>query len=133
MFASIIVREDDSKEADLIAYGLVNRQAVIRLEAYTWATFSECVAYPADTAPAMGLENNVAYEGAYLVGAQIPAGRYIASIVEKAPLSSYSIYDGILGTDANLVKFEVLHDDVMIELIEGEYIELSGCLITKAQ
>lgn len=74
----------------------------------------------------------MAGEGAYLVGMQIPAGKYVVSTLEKAPLSSYSVYDGIMGTEASLVKFEVLHEDVSIDLADGQYIELSGCMMTKA-
>ena len=63
------------------------------------------------------------------MGSQLPAGRYTAAVTERAPLSSYSVYDGILGTDGRLVKFEVLHENTVLELRDGEYIELSGCTL----
>ena len=132
VFASVIVRADDSVDAERIAYGLVNRQVMIHFNDDTWVTISEASAYPMEEAPVKGLENDVAGEGAYLVGMQIPAGKYVVSTLEKAPLSSYSVYDGIMGTEASLVKFEVLHDDVSIDLADGQYIELSGCMMTKA-
>ena len=50
--------------------------------------------------------------------------------MEKAPLASYSIYGGILGTGAQLLKFEVLHDAVTLDLTDGDYIVLSGCELT---
>ena len=63
----------------------------------------------------------------------LPAGRYAARPAEKAPLSSYSVYSGILGTGAQLLKFEVLHETVALELQEGEYVELSGCTLTRQE
>lgn len=131
ILSTITVRTNDSADSDLIAYGLINHQAMVHLDEGTWVTLSEVTAYPLSDSPAKGLEDGVAGEGAYVVGLHIPAGTYTVSATEKAPLSSYSVYDGMLGTDAQLIKFEVLHDDVSVELAEGEYIELSGCQITQ--
>lgn len=125
MFASVIVREDDSEDSSLVAHHLINHQLVVRLRAGTWLTLSEARAYPISLAPA--IENATTSEGGYLVGVSIPEGSYTVHISDKAPLSSYSIYDDILGTDAQLVKFEVVHDTMEIELKDGDYIELSGC------
>ena len=130
MFASVIVREGDSEEAGLMTYHLINRQLIIRFTAGTWVTLTEACARP--VAQAASQEADAAGEGGYLVGTTLPAGRYVATAIEKAPLSSYSIYDGILDTGSQLTKFEVLREPVTVELSEGEYIELSGCTLTAA-
>ena len=130
LFASVLVRAGEDESSPVLTYSLINAQAVIRLRADTWLTLTEARAWTLESAPARGIDGRVVHEGSYLVGAQIPAGRYVASIVEKAPLPSYSVYSDVLGTDAQLIKFEVLHDDAPVDLREGDYIELSGCILT---
>ena len=125
MFASVIVRESDAEDSNLLAHHLINHQLVVRLQPDTWLTLSEAKAYPISQAPK--IEDGVTGEGGYLVGVQIPAGVYAVCLTEKAPLSSYSIYDDIIGTNAQLIKFEVVHEAMTIELHDGEYVELSGC------
>lgn len=125
MFASVIVREDIGESANLISHNLINRQCVIHLNAGTSLTLSEASACP--IAMARPNADGVVGEGGYLVGTLLPAGRYDVIPLEKAPLTSYSVYDGVLGTNAQLIKFEMLHGNVTIELNDGEYIELSGC------
>ena len=44
VFASVIVRADDSVDAERIAYGLVNRQVMIHFDDDTWVTLSEASA-----------------------------------------------------------------------------------------
>ena len=68
-------------------------------------------------------------EGGYLVGVQLPAGDYVAQPQDLAPLSSYSVYTGILGTDAQLTQFQLLHEATPLTLKDGDYVELSGCSI----
>ena len=128
MFASLIVREDAAEDSGLVSHHIVNGQAVIRLNVDTWVTLSECRAYPLKLAPVS--PEGPWGEGGYLVGATLPEGTYQCTIVDMAPLSSYSVYDGILGTDAHLTKFEVLREAATLELHAGEYIELSGCGLT---
>lgn len=125
VFASVIVREDASEESGLVAHHLVNGQAVIHLAENKWLTLSEAKAYPISSAEIS--KDGVTGEGGYLVGVQLPAGEYVARMLENAPLPSYSIYDGIIGTNAQLIKFEVLHEETAVTLSDGEYIELSGC------
>lgn len=125
VFASVIVRTDESEDSDLVSHHLINGQAVIRLREDTWLTLSEARAYPLSQAPRD--DDGVYGEGGYWVGQTLPAGTYALSPADKAPLSSYSVYDGILGTDAQLTKFEVLHGTIAITVRAGEYIELSGC------
>ena len=124
MFASVMVRESADEASALVSHDLVNGQCVIRLREGTWVTLNEVVAVP--IAQAAPISDGIVPEGSYLVGSQLPAGRYAVTPVEGAPLASYSIYDGILGTDAQLLKFEVLRESAEIILIDGEYIELSG-------
>ncbi|MBR1559828.1 MAG: hypothetical protein IJ646_06275 [Clostridia bacterium] len=131
MFASVIIRESQAEDSNLLAHHLIDHQLVVRLEAGTWITFSEARAYPLDQAPVA--EDGVTGEGGYLVGALLPAGWYDVRLTDFAPLSSYSIYDGILGTGAQLTKFEVLRDTARIVLSDGEYIELSGCWLSPAE
>ena len=130
MFASVIVRENCSESANLISHNLINRQCVMRLAANTCLTLSEASACPIEEA--RPIEDQTTGEGGYLVGPLLPAGSYAVKPVDNAPLSSYSVYDGILGTGAQLIKFEVLHGIVNIELGDGEYIELSGCTLGPA-
>ena len=125
VFASVIVREDANEDSGVVSSHIINGQAVIRLFEGTWMTLSEARAYPLAQAPVV--ENGTAGEGGYLVGATLPAGTYAICPNDWAPLSSYSVYDGILGTGAQLIKFEVLHDRSAIALSDGDYIELSGC------
>jgi len=132
MFASLIVREDAAEDSGLVSHHLINGQAVIRLSADTWVTLSECRAYPLKQAPVS--QEGPWNEGGYLVGETLPEGVYQCVIADMAPLSSYSVYDGILGTNAQLTKFEVLREAATLELHNGEYIELSGCgLITSTE
>lgn len=128
VFASVIVREGVTEDSGLISHHLINRQAVVRLSEGKWMTLTEAQAYPLNLAPRA--EDGYADEGGYLVGVTIPAGRYSAQLIEKAPLSSYSVYDNILGADEQLIKFEVIRENTEITLNAGEYIELSGCRLT---
>ena len=125
LFASVSVHKEADPESTLIIHHLINGQAVIRLKSDTWVTFSEACAYPISTAPRD--EDGVYAEGGYWVGETLPAGRYALSLIDGAPLSSYSIYDDILGVNAQLIKFEVLHEPISITVHDGDYIELSGC------
>ena len=127
MFASVIIREEAAEDSGLVSHNLINRQCVIHLTEGTWVTLSEAKACPLEAfKPGEDLSTG---EGGYLVGAMLPAGRYEVYPGDMAPLSSYSIYNGILGTGAQLIKFEVLHDHVAVDLNDGEYIELSGCML----
>ena len=73
-------------------------------------------------------------EGAYLVGKQLPEGDYLVNVADKAPLSSYSVYSGIVGSGKEeLIKFEVLHAETELTLETGNYIELSGATMTHIQ
>ena len=130
VFASVMLRENNSEDAGLLMSHLVNGQAAIHLAKDTWLTLSEARAYPLSQSPYQF--TGEAGEGGYLVGAMLPAGDYEVCPVEKAPLSSYSVYDGILGTGAQLTKFEVLREAAVVSLAEGEYLELSGCTIRQA-
>lgn len=131
VFANVAVREDASEDAPLVMHQLINGQAVIRFPEGAWVVLSEARAFPLAQVPMTSDE--VLGEGGYLAGALIAAGRYTVSPAEKAPLSSYSVYDGILGTGAQLIRFEVLHEPVDIALADGDYVELSGCTIARAQ
>ena len=130
IFPSVIVREGAATDSHLESYEIVLNQAVIQLTAGTYVIFNDAVAYPYDSAPEATLVDGVGEEGGYWVGVQIPAGKYLISAADKAPLSSYSIYAGILGTDAALIRFEVVNDPIEIELVTGQYISLSGCTIS---
>ena len=127
VFASVVVRNGDSPDAELILHKLVTGRADIRLTKGTWVTFSELRVCPLGSEPeALDPDGSVG-EGAYLVGRQLAPGRYTVSPVDRAPLSSYSVYTDMLGTQAQLIKFEVLHEAVALNLSEGDYVELSGC------
>ena len=130
VFAGVVVRAGEAADADLINYSVINRQVMIHLTSGTCVTISEARALSLEAVTVAGLENGTVAEGSYLVGLQIPAGSYTAKMMDKAPLSSYSVYDGILGTNAQLIKFEILHGDAALELSEGDYVELSGCELT---
>ena len=132
VFATVIVRSGSSEDDDLVTYHLINNRAAIHLNAGTCVTLSEAVACPLAMI-GEALPEELDGEGGYMVGPMLPAGRYVVSPMEKAPLSSYSVYNGILGTDARLTKFEALNDNVEVELNEGDYIELSGCTISPAE
>ena len=129
IFPSVIVREGATADSHLENYELIINQAVMQLNAGTYVTFNDSIAYPYDSAPEMGLVDGVGDEGGYWVGVQIPAGSYRIEANDKAPLSSYSIYTGILGTEAQLVRFELVYDPIETELVTGQYIALSGCSI----
>ena len=132
MFASVVVRTGDSVEDALILHKLVSGQADIHLPKNVWVTFSEVRVWPLGSEPAFEGEDGAVGEGAYLVGTQLPAGRYTVSVADKAPLSSYSVYSGIVNSGEQLIKFEVLHGDSELELVEGNYIELSGATMRPA-
>lgn len=125
VFASMVVRREAAEDSELLSHHLINGQSVVRLKPNTWVTLSEARAYPLSRAPRS--EEGPWGEGGYLVGETLPAGTYQLVISDMAPLSSYSVYDGILDTDAQLIRFELLHGPAEITLNAGEYIELSGC------
>ncbi len=129
VFASVAIRDDDSADAAPILHKLVIGRAVIRLTRGTWVTFSELRVCPLGHEPEAWCPDGSVGEGAYLVGRQIAPGRYTVTPLDRAPLSSYSVYTDILGTQAQLIKFEVLHEAVALNLSEGEYVELSGCAL----
>ena len=125
VFASVIVREGVTEDSGLVAHHLVNRQAAVRFTEGKWLTLTETRAYPLALAPKA--EDGNAGEGGYVVGVTLPAGTYTVLLNDKAPLSSYSVYDGVLGSGEQLLKFEVIREATDITLDPGEYIELSGC------
>ena len=125
VFASVIVREGVTEDSGLVAHHLINRQAAVRFTEGKWLTLTEARAYPLSLAPKV--EDGRADEGGYVVGTTLSAGAYTVQLVEKAPLSSYSIYDGVLGSGEQLLKFEVIREATDVTLNPGEYIELSGC------
>ena len=133
MFASVVVRAGDSADDALILHKLVSGQADIHLARNTWVTFSEVRAWPLGEEPTTVGQDGLAREGAYLVGTQLPAGRYRVSLADKAPLSSYSVYSGIVGSGEQLIKFELLHEETELTLAEGSYIELSGATMQPMQ
>lgn len=133
MFASVVVRAEESPDSLLILHKLVSGQADIHLSRDTWVTLSELKAWPMGAEPDARQPDGSVGEGAYLVGTQLPAGHYVAVPDAKAPLSSYSVCSGILGTDALQYKFVVLHDAESLELASGNYVELSGCTLSPEQ
>ena len=134
MFASVVVRAGNSVEDPLILHKLVSRQADIHLVRNTWVTFSEVRAWPLGAEPSLINEDGAVGEGAYLVGKQLPAGDYLVSAMDKAPLSSYSVYSGIVGSGKEeLIKFEVLHGEAELTLAAGDYVELSGATMKNIQ
>lgn len=132
IFPSVMVRDSDAQDSELKEYDLVINHAVVRMNAGDYVTLTDVFAYPFDLAPAVEPVNGLYDEGGYWVGMQLDAGDYVIESVDKAPLSSYSVYDGVLGTSASLLKFEVVYDSVNITLETGEYIALSGCTIRPA-
>lgn len=127
MFASAVVRAGKSIDDPLILHKFVSGQADIHLVRNTWVTFSEVRAWPLGAEPSLMDGDGTVKEGAYLVGKQIPAGDYLVSVADKAPLSSYSVYSGIVGSGKEeLIKFEVLHGEAELTLAAGDYVELSG-------
>lgn len=133
VFASVVVRAGDSAGDALILHKLVSGQADLHLSKGTWVTLAEVLAWPLGAEPSLLGEDGSAGEGAYLVGEQLPPGDYVAVPEGKAPLSSYSVYSGILGAEAQLTKFEVLHGEVTLALEQGDYVELSGCRLNPAE
>ena len=125
VFASVIVREGVTEDSGLVAHHLVNRQAAVRFTEGKWLTLTEARAYPLALAPKA--QDGNAGEGGYVVGVTLSAGTYTVLLIDKAPLSSYSIYDGVLGSGEQLLKFEVIREATDINLNPGEYLELSGC------
>ena len=95
VFAGVSTREGNAEGSALISHHLINRQAVVRLNADTWVTLTGARAYPISQA---AMATGAVGEGGYLVGATLPAGGYIVNKAEKVPLSSYSVYDGVLDS-----------------------------------
>ena len=134
MFASVIVRAGKNPDDPLVVHKLVSGQADIHLVRNTWVTFFEVRAWPLGAEPSLMGDDGAVGEGAYLVGKQLPVGSYTVSVADKAPLSSYSVYSGILGSGKEeLIKFEVLHGDTELTLNAGDYVELSGATMTFIQ
>ena len=134
MFASVVVRAGNSVDDALILHKLVSGQVDIHLVRNTWVTFSEVRVWPLGAEPSLMDEDGAVGEGAYLVGRQLPEGRYAVSPMDKAPLSSYSVYSGIVGSGKEeLIKFELLHGETELALAAGDYVELSGATMKYMQ
>ena len=128
VFPSVVVREGADNGA-LVLHKLISGQADIRLKKGQWVCLTEVEAWPLGSEPRRQQPDGTAPEGAYLVGVQLEAGDYRVELIDRAPLSDYNIYSGILCTDANLIRIEVLREPVTLTLSEGVYIELSGCTL----
>lgn len=133
MFASVVVRREEDSNSALILHKLITGQADISLRRDTWVTLSEVRAWPLGKEPSRAGADGTLPEGAYLVGVQLPAGRYRIARLETAPLSSYTLYAGIPGDTGKLMRFEVIHDPMELDLEEGDYIELSGCTLASIE
>ena len=127
IFPSVMVRQGASADSQLLYYEMLIHQAVIQLTPGTYLTLSDALAYPFDEAPEAGLVDGVGEEGGYWIGVQVPAGRYMIRPDDNAPLSSFSIYSGILGTNAQTLRFELIYEETEVILETGQYIMLSGC------
>ena len=125
VFASVAIRGGVTEDSELLGHHIVNRQIAIHLSKGTWVTLTDARAYPLAIAPRS--EDGRAGEGGYLVGVTLPSGDYVLSLEDKAPLCSYSVYDGALNSGEQLLKFELIHETTEITLDAGQYIELSGC------
>lgn len=131
VFPSVVVREGVNEDSGLVSHHLINRQAVVRLEEGRWLTLTDARACPLSRATMT--ESEIVDEGGYLVGTTLAAGKYRVSLIERAPLSSYSVYDGVLGSGEQLLKFEVIRETTELSLNDGEYVELSGCRLEPAE
>ena len=129
IFPTLTVRQGASADSQLLNYEMIINQAVVQLTAGTYLTISDAVAYPFDSAPESGLVDGIGAEGGYWVGVQIPAGRYLVVPDEKAPISNFSVFSGILGTNAQTLRFELIHEPVELEMETGQYVVLSGCTL----
>lgn len=134
IFPSVVVRAGNGVDDALILHKLVSGQVDIHLVRNTWVTFSEVRVWPLGAEPSLMDEDGTVGEGAYLVGRQLPEGRYTVSPSDKAPLSSYSVYSGIVGSGKEeLIKFELLHGEAELALAAGDYVELSGATMKYMQ
>ena len=131
VFPSVVVREGVNEDSGLVSHHLINRQAVVRLKEGRWLTLTDARACPLSRATMT--ESEIVDEGGYLVGTTLAAGKYRVSLIERAPLSSYSVYDGVLGSGEQLLKFEVIRETTELSLNDGEYVELSGCRLEPAE
>ncbi len=128
LFPSVLVRADGEDGGEVLNYELVIPTAVMRFVSGSFVTLSDVTAYPFELAPEVGLDQEgAAFEGGYWVGEQIPAGYYRVLPDEKAPLSSYSVYDDVPGAGAHLLKFEVVDEPIELALDRGQYVNMSGC------
>lgn len=132
MFASVVIRAGEGEDSPLILHKLINGRAIVRLTRDTWVTLSDVCAWTLGAEPEREDAGGAIGDGAWLVGAELPAGKYMAAPVDKAPLSCFSVYADILGTNAKLTRFQVLHWEMEVMLEDGDYIEFSGCTLTPA-
>lgn len=132
LFAEVIVRGAEDRSAPMLVYSLINGQAAIHLKAETWVTLSGASAVPLERtgAPAPLPEDGTVQEGGYLVGVHLPQGTYRVSPMERITVASFSVYDGLPGSDAALVQYELLREDAEVTLRDGDYVELFGCVMT---
>ncbi|NLF27744.1 MAG: hypothetical protein GX592_07575 [Clostridiales bacterium] len=134
LFPSVLVRAGGGDGGEVLNYELVIPTAVMRFVSGSFVTLSDVTAYPFELAPEVGLDQEgSAFEGGYWVGEQIPAGYYRVLPDEKAPLSSYSVYDDVPGAGAHLLKFEVVDEPLELMLDPGQYINMSGCGIQRVR
>ena len=129
IFPSVTIRRGPEATSELLGYELIVNQAVLQLTAGTYLTLNDAVAYPFDRAPAISFEDGVGEEGGYWVGVQIPAGRYRIVPDDKAPLSNFSVYSGVVGTNPQTLRFELIYEPVELDLETGQYVVLSGCTL----
>jgi len=134
LFSNLVIYDSDGEDANILKYMLITNQDLVCLSANTWVTLSYASAYPISAAPAVHTDENGNFpEGGYWVGVHLEPGTYSLLPDNKAPISSYSIYDGIPGTNEQLLKFESFTAPVSITLSERQYLLLSGCSLVPNQ
>lgn len=125
---TVLVRTDEDALEEELFYEVVTTTAVMRFVPGCLVTLTDVTAYPFDSAPQVGLDENGAIgEGGYWVGEQIPAGDYQVVPLDIPTTASFTVYDDLPGARAQVLRFEVIYAPAEVSLEEGQYISLTAC------
>ncbi|MDO4355539.1 MAG: hypothetical protein Q4E13_03375 [Clostridia bacterium] len=130
--SSIAVRALVKDEEQLVAFESVRVQAVVEVSDGQTLELTNATAMPLEFSDAVDLSAEDVCNGGYLVGVHLPAGTYRLAPVKDALLPSYSVQNAPTGRTASILAFAVIHESVEITLEEGNYIQLTNCVLTAA-
>lgn len=107
--------------------GLINNFAYILVSEGEFLFIQNGTLIPADQAPLPTPSSDGTYgEGQYLIGRDIPAGKYKIFSISTDGLASYYLSSTPYTDDYdNLIKYDILTKDVYLDVSDGQYLTVT--------